>query len=99
MKKSEEIELAAMQEESDHKAWTLHFQAARQRRWEFFTETLLPVIKDSPHVNYVTEFAYHFKIAFTDGIEVDYYPKKDRMLYTKQAKWIYNGFGELQKMV
>lgn len=99
MKQSEIIMQESLCEESDWKAWSLHFKALREEKWEFFVERLLPEIKDSPHVVTVVQHQHHFKITFTSGVIADYYPKKDRIMFTKQAKWMWNGFGELEKMI
>jgi len=86
-------------EENDFKAWALHYKSLREKKFEYFQATLLPEIQQSNRVATITPYDHFFKIEFVDGIVVDYYPKADRLLFTKQSKWQSNGFSTLEKMI
>lgn len=86
-------------EENDLKAWSLYYKSLREKKFEYFQETLLPEIQQSSRVSGVAGHGYFFKIEFVDGVVVDYYPKADRLLFTKQSKWQSNGFSTLEKMI
>ena len=76
------------------------YQAEREARAEFFKETLLPEILDSPRVLSVNELPGLYKIAFVDGIVADYYPRADRICFPNyKNKWVSNGYSELEKMI
>jgi hypothetical protein len=92
MKKSEQLELEACQQENDSKAWALHNQAKRESRMETFEETELPKVNESENVTEVVRYPNSFfRITFKDGLIVDYYPKKDRLKVIKPEKWHHNG--------
>ena len=99
MKKSEQLRHESDREENDFKAWSLYYKSLREKKFEYFQETLLPEIQQSSRVLTISDHTYFFKIAFVDGVIVDYYPKADRMLFTRQSKWQSNGFSTLEKMI
>ncbi len=100
MKESEKLMIESNHEENDYKAWALHFKSLRAEKWEYFVENILPEINDSPNIHgCAIRYEHHFKIIFNNGVTVDYYPKKDRILFIKQNKWAYNGLSEIEKML
>jgi len=96
---SEQLMQESNREENDFKAWALHFKSLREKKFEYFKETLLPEIQQSNRVATITPYDHFFKIEFVDSIVVDYYPKADRLFFTKQSKWQSSGFSTLEKMI
>ncbi len=90
-KLSQQIELEACQEENDFKAWSLHEKAYKQAKKECFEDDVLPVIKESEAVSFVTGKDHFYKIGLKDGRIFDYYPVKNRLLRCKPAKWYNDG--------
>lgn len=89
---SDDLQLQAGQEENDWKAWSLHYKADREKRWEKFVSDLLPKIQASEKVQEVEQFPnFFFRITFLDGLKIDIYPKKNRVKVIKQDRWFYDG--------
>lgn len=99
LKLSQQIELEASQQESDWKAWRLHEKAYKQEMKEYFQDEILPKIKASQLVSFVTEKANFFQIGFKDGNIYDYYPGRDRIMRHKPSTWFYGGKKLLAGMI
>jgi len=93
MKKSELLKIQADEEENDFRFWNIHHKAIREERIETFDEFFLPKIKDSHLVSVVESRPDQslYLIKFSDGVEVAYYPKKDRLCIKKGNQWKCNG--------
>ena len=90
-KLSHQIELEACQEEKDLKAWSLHEKAYKQAKKESFEDDVLPIVKASEKVSFVTGYSHFYKIGFKDGSIYDYYPVKNRLMRNKPTKWYSDG--------
>lgn len=90
-KLSQQIELEACKEENDLKAWSLHEKAYKQAKKESFEDDVLPLIKESKAVSFVTGKEHFYKIGFKDGSIYDYYPVKNRLMRNKPTKWYNDG--------
>lgn len=66
-------------------------KAQRVEKQELFVEQYLQEVQSSPHVSSVIDKSYVFVVTFTDGLEIDFYPQKDRVLLKKQGKWVSGG--------
>ena len=98
-KLSQQIEIEAQQEENDFRAWNLHAKAHKEAKKEDFKEDVLPLIKASKKVSFVTEKDYFYQIGFKDGTIYDYYPVKNRLMQHKPTKWFYDGKNILMGMI
>lgn len=89
MKKSELLFKQADEADNDFQFWAKHHNAEREQRKEHFQEKFLPTIMESPLVVSVSERqdGSMYIIEFTDGVKVDYYPKKDRVFVKKLNHW------------
>ncbi len=94
MKKSEELQQLANEEENDFKFWTYHFKANRWRRFEFFME-VLPIIKEQTDVIERENESFTFDVP--DVGKVDLYPKSNKALIRSKNKWIQNGLQYIVK--
>ena len=98
-KLSEQLHFEAMKEENDFKAFAMHSKAHKQEKREAFEDEILPKIKASDKVSFVTDNGHFFKIGFKDGGIYDYYPQKNRLFRNKPAKWYYNGSNLILSMI
>lgn len=91
MKKSDILDTAGRKEESDTKAWALHFKADRERRYEIFKEKFLPKLNKLSDEAICTEVSHGKFTAYTDlyGL-VDLFPKSNKILIRKDNQWISN---------
>ena len=89
----------AMQEENDLKAFSMHSKAHKQEKREAFEDDILPKIKVSDRVSFVTDHGHFFKIGFKDGCIYDYYPQKNRLFKNKPSTWYYDGANLILKML
>lgn len=89
MKKSEILFRQADEAENDFQFWAKYHNAEREQQAEQFKETFLPTIMDSPLVSRVLERngGDMYTIEFSDGVMVDYYPKKDRAMIHRPNQW------------
>jgi len=89
MKKSDKLFVEAEQEENDFRYWSKIYDAEREKRKENFEDNFLPTIKNSPHVLSIEErmSGSMLMIEFSDGVKIDYYPKKDRVFIKKLCHW------------
>lgn len=62
LKLSEQMEMDAMKEDNDLKAFSLHQKAYKQGKKESFEEEYLPKIKESEKVSFVSGYDYFWKI-------------------------------------
>lgn len=90
-KLSKQMELEASQEENDLKSWNLHAKAHKEAKKEDFKEDVLPLIKASEKVSFVTDKYHFYQVGFKDGVIIDYYPVKNRLMQHKPVKWFYDG--------
>lgn len=93
------MNLEASQEENDFKAFAMHAKAYKQEKRESFEDDILPKIKASERVSFVTDYGHFFKIGFKDGGIYDYYPQKNRLFKNKPSTWYYDGANLILKML
>lgn len=98
-KLSQQLELEACQEENDFLAWSLHAKAYKEAKKESFEDDILPKIRESEKVSFVTGSNHFYKIGFKDGTIYDYYPVKNRLMQHKPTKWFYDGKNILLRMI
>lgn len=90
-KLSQQFEQEACQEENDFRAWNLHEKAYKEAKKESFADDVLPRIRESEKVSFVTGSDHFYKIGLKDGTIYDYYPVKNRLMRNKPAKWFSDG--------
>ena len=88
MKRSEELKLAAQQEESEIKSYAYQCKALREQRSENFIQDWLPLLQSRFTVG-INNHKYSIH-AGSLGI-IDYFPKGDKVLYRKKNTWIRPG--------
>ena len=93
MKKSDQLFIDAEQEENDFRYWSKLDNAKKEQRKEVFEEHFLPKIKESEKVVSMEErqSGSMWIIEFSDGVKIDYYPKKDRVFVKRVNHWKSNG--------
>lgn len=94
MKKSERLELLAMNEENGIKAWSYHFQSRRAERDEFFLE-ILPKLRTQTDITENKNGSFLFVVEPFG--KCDLYPKSNKILIRKENKWKRNGLQFLVK--
>lgn len=85
MKKSEQLELEAHQAESDSSALGIFTKAMREKRAENFEEFWLEKLQRDYKCEEVSEGK--FTIYDTKFGTLDFFPKVNKVLIRKQAKW------------
>ena len=86
-----------MSEESDLKALGEFFKERRQERWENFIQNYVPKL-EAKNIEFEIEEGVKI-IINNNGEKIDFFPKKNRILFRKSNQWKNNGISEIEKIL